>query len=65
VVLVKSPDFRGECFFRAEGGGNKHQHGVKRPTTGDGEEFESVIEAGRVTSTGLNDRVEKREIGGI
>jgi len=63
VVLVESADIFRKVILRAEGGGDEHEHGIQRAAAGDGEEFESVIQAGGVAAPGLNDRVEQREIG--
>ena len=36
VILVKGPNFRGEGFFRAIGGGDQHEHRVQGAAARDG-----------------------------
>jgi hypothetical protein len=65
VVLVKSPNFGGKGLLGAVGGGNKHKHCVEGTAARNGEKFEGVIQAGGVASAGLDDGVQKREIGRV
>lgn len=65
VIFVEGANVGREGILRAIGGGDEHEHGVQGASPGNGEEFERVIETGGVASAGLNDRVEKRKIGGV
>lgn len=65
VIFVKSPNFGGKGFLGAVGGRNKHKHCMEGTAARNGEKFEGVIQAGGVASAGLDDGVQKREIGRV